>query len=99
MGAADLAEGEVVGELGDPLVQADAVGEPVPAPTFTPVEAASTSTSAQPSEGAEETDTDADAEATADEDAGFPVLWVVLGAVLLAVLGVVGYLLTRRRGQ
>ena len=78
---------------------ADAVGEPVPAPTFTPVEAASTSTSAQPSEGAEETDTDADAEATADEDAGFPALWVVLGAVLLAVLGVVGYLLTRRRGQ
>lgn len=81
------------------LLKADAVGEPVPAPTFTPVEAASTSTSAQPSEGAEETATDADAEATADEDAGFPVLWVVLGVVLLAVLGVVGYLLTRRRGQ
>lgn len=80
------------------LLKADAVGEPVPAPTFTPVEAASTSTSAQPSEEAEETATDTDAEATSDEDSGFPVLWVVLGVVLLAVLGVVGYLLTRRRG-
>ncbi|MDO5668573.1 MAG: VWA domain-containing protein [Corynebacterium sp.] len=73
---------------------ADAVGDPVPGPTFTPVNA--TTTSEPPtSEAAPAPETES-AAADSDSDSGGMGLWLGFGAVVLVLLGAGGFALSRR---
>ncbi|WIM72738.1 hypothetical protein QP028_02225 [Corynebacterium suedekumii] len=81
------------------IMTVNTTGQAVPGPEFAsfPGDASTSATSAPTEESESPEDTDAQATADSQDSGTSPVVWIIVGPIILAALGAVGYVLTRAR--
>lgn len=81
------------------IMTVNTTGQAVPGPEFAsfPGDASTSATSAPTEESESPEDTDAQATADSQDSGTSPVVWIIVGLIILAALGAVGYVLTRAR--